>query len=152
MAALERAAFAEALVPLLPDTFELTPIEEARARIGEALASDGVRALVLEGEQGFAGLVIYGLNRDVEPIPGAGEIRALFVRPRSWRSGLGRALVDRACAELAEMGYAAASVWSLRDNIRANAFYERLGFERDGATQVRPALGAPEVRYLRALG
>ena len=43
------------------------------------------------------------------------------------------------------------TLWSLRDNIGANAFYERVGFERDGAMQTRPALGVPEVRYGRSL-
>lgn len=144
MAVLEREAFAKAIVPLLPRGFEPQPVEEARARIGEALlGSDAVRALVVDGEGRLEGLVTYGRNRDDEPVRAAGEIRALFVAPRSWRSGLGRTLVERACTELAEMGYASVSLWSLRDNARANAFYEHLGFERDGATQVRATLGAP---------
>jgi ribosomal protein S18 acetylase RimI-like enzyme len=151
MVELQRIAFLEALVPLLPETFQPTVLDAWRHPLSQALATDGVRAFVTEGGGGLAGLVVYGLNRDAEPPAGAGEIRALFVHPSRWRSGLGRDLVERACADLGEMGYSAATLWSLRDNERANGFYERLGFKRDGATQTREHLGGPEVRYAKSL-
>jgi len=151
MVELQLAAFVAALVPLLPDTFELTGLDAWQDSLSEALAGDGVRALVVDGDEALEGLVVYGLNRDTEPAPGAGEIRALFTRPDSWRRGIGRRLVEEACADLDQMGYSAATLWSLRDNDRANAFYERLGFGCDGATQTRPHFGVPEVRYSRSL-
>ena len=95
MVELQQAGFRAALIPLLPDDFELTDPVTWRARLAEALATDGVCALVIDGVEGLAGLVVYGLNRDVEPAPGAGEVRALFVHPGLWRHGLGQALVKQ---------------------------------------------------------
>ena len=60
-------------------------------------------------------------------------------------------MIASACAGLAEMGYATATLWSLRDNHGANAFYESLGFKVEGATQTRPSFGALEIRYVRSL-
>ena len=152
MVELQRVTFAEALVPLLPEEFRLPETAAWRDTLSQALDSEGVRALVIDaGAPELAGLVIYGANRDVEPAPGAGEIRALFVHPDHWRRGVGRELMEVACADLEQLGYSAATLWSLRDNDRANAFYERLGFDRDGATQTRPQLGGPEVRFARSL-
>jgi len=152
MVELQRVAFLEALVPLLPDTFQPTVLDAWRDPLAHALATEGVGALVTEAGGGLTGLVVYGPTRDAEPAEGVGEIRALFVHPGRWRSGLGRVLVERACADLSTMGYSSVTLWSLRDNHRATAFYEALGFERDGATQTREQLGGPEVRYTRSLG
>ncbi|MBA3359200.1 MAG: GNAT family N-acetyltransferase [Thermoleophilaceae bacterium] len=151
MVELQRAGFRAALIPLLPDEFALPVEAEWRATLAEALAGDAVRALVADAGHALAGLVVYGANRDVEPAPGAGEIRAMFVHPDHWRRGVGRGLVEVACADLDQMGYSAVTLWSLRDNDVATAFYEGLGFERDGAAQTRPGLGAREVRYARSL-
>lgn len=151
MVGLQRAAFLDALVPILPDEFELGEVADWEESLGAALATDGVTGLLAEDHDRLAGLVIFGLNRDAEPVPGAGEIRALFVHPARSRSGVGRELIAGACARLAAMGYARVTLWSLRDNHGANAFYDRLGFEADGATQTRPSFGAPEVRYARSL-
>ena len=151
MVDLQQAGFRAALIPLLPDEFELTDEAAWRAGLAETLAGDGVRALVADGGDGLAGLVVYGANRDAEPAPGAGGIRAMFVHPDHWRRGVGRSLVEVACVDLERMGYSAVTLWSLRDNDRATGFYKGLGFERDGAAQTRPALGAPEVRCAKSL-
>jgi len=151
MVDLQQAGFRAALIPLLPDDFELTDEAAWRAGLAETLAGDDVCALVADAGDGLAGLVVYGANRDAEPAPGAGEIRAMFVHPDHWRRGVGRALVEVACTDLEAMGYSAATLWSLRDNDGATAFYEGLGFTRDGATQTRPHLGAAEVRYALSL-
>ena len=149
MVALQRATWEAALVELLPEPLE-SEADEWEARLGEALATEGVEALLAHTATGLAGLVVLGANRDIDPAPGTGEIRALFVSAEQWRTGVGRALVAGALERLAAMEYARASLWSLRDNGRANLFYERLGFRRDGATQSRSP-GVPEVRYAREI-
>jgi RimJ/RimL family protein N-acetyltransferase len=46
------------------------------------------------------------------------------------------------------VGYVEVTLWSFDENDRANAFYESLGFRRDGAGQRREfSAGALEVRY-----
>jgi ribosomal protein S18 acetylase RimI-like enzyme len=82
-----------------------------------------------------------------------GEICSFFVAPARWRGGVGRKLMEGALDSLRERGYATATVWSFSDNERANAFYERLGFERDGAEEPTDEAWAflPGIRYRRSL-
>ena len=150
MGALQRAAFEAVLMPMLPAEFEFSSIEAWERSLADVLADAGVRGLVKE-DKGLSGLVIYGTCRDADAGSAIGEIRALFAHPDRRRTGIGRELVTRACEELAEMGYAEVTLWSLQENDEANAFYEALGFERDGTTQVRERLGAQEARYRRSL-
>ena len=151
MAAVQRAAFRAAIVPLLPDEYELPPTELWREGLRQGLASEGVGALLAEVETTCVGQVVFGPVRGADPPLGAGEIRSLFVARAHWRCGVGSALVRAALAELSGLGYRRALLWSLCESEGANAFYERLGFVRDGATQVRRQLGATEVRYAREL-
>ena len=151
MAALQRAAFKEGLLGFLPEGFALEAPEEWEGRLAEVLGSDGVEGLIAEGPDGLLGLVMFGLNRHADPAPSAGELRALFVHPSSWRSGVGRAPGGGALEGLRGMGYECVTLWSVRDNDRVTAFYESLGFRRDGATQLRESPGGAEVRYAREL-
>jgi GNAT superfamily N-acetyltransferase len=83
---------------------------------------------------------------------GAGEVLTFFVAAGRWRSGLGRALLEAALADLVARGSAEATVWSFAANERANAFYEAHGFARDGADRTEESWARiPEVRYRRAL-
>jgi GNAT superfamily N-acetyltransferase len=98
------------------------------------------------------GYTAYGTSRDPDVREDAGEVRTFFVAPTAWRRGVGSALMERALEELREMGFAEATVWSFADNARANGFYERHGFRRDG-TDRREEVWANilEVRYRRPL-
>jgi ribosomal protein S18 acetylase RimI-like enzyme len=76
----------------------------------------------------------------------------MFVASTHWRSGVGRALMEAALADLRERGYTDAIVWSFADNERANRFYESFGFERDGAQRSEERWAhIVEVRYRRRL-
>ena len=75
------------------------------------------------------------------------------MHPERWRQGVGRALVAASLDRLAESGYTEAVVWTLAASPRNLAFYEALGFHRDGASQRRPSFGSPlEFRFRIALG
>lgn len=98
------------------------------------------------------GYSAFGANRDPDAAPGTGEVRTFFVSPSSWRLGVGRTLLGAALEALRSMGYEAASVWSFADNERANAFYEAMGFVRDGSERTEEVWGhVPEIRYRRSL-
>ena len=121
------------------------------ARIADRLAgtpADGSAILAAEFDGDVRGLVLYGPSRDRRAAPSEGEIVALYVHPRNWRSGIGRALVAAALDALADAGHSQAIVWTLAESPRNLAFYESLGFARDGGTQRRPSFGSPlEVRF-----
>lgn len=125
--------------------------ERVAARLrGEA--GDGSTILVAELAGEVRGLVTLGPSRDRDARRRDGEIVALYVHPDKWRAGIGRMLVEAALDALAA-SHDEALVWTLAESPRNLAFYEALGFRRDGAIQRRPSFGSPlEVRFRRRLG
>jgi GNAT superfamily N-acetyltransferase len=81
-----------------------------------------------------------------------GELHGLYVDPDVRSTGVGRALTERAEAELART-YREAVLWVLEDNPRARRFYELAGWEADGVRSSFSRLGvdAPVVRYRKRL-
>ncbi len=149
---LQIAAWEAAFLPLLPPGFAM-PLREQFLLMGQrAFDEAGVeRTLAVAGGRTM-GLLSHGPSRDDHAPGGVGEVRALFVHPDSWRSGVGSALMANALPRLRDAGFLEATLWSFRDNAGANAFYERQGFAPDGAHQARATFGQTvEVRYRRAL-
>lgn len=81
-----------------------------------------------------------------------GEVTRLYVHPRRWNAGVGRALLAAA-----EEGLRAAGIrqaWlNTEERGPAAAFYERCGWRRDGAPRRREWHGARlvEPRYVKDL-
>ena len=116
---------------------------EARIRAanaGRAHPAD----LVAEDAEGVCGFVAWDV--------GTGEVTRLFVRPRSWGAGAGRALLEAAEDALRTAGVARAWLHT-EERGPACAFYESCGWRRDGAPRVRDWHGARivEPRYVRDL-
>jgi ribosomal protein S18 acetylase RimI-like enzyme len=80
------------------------------------------------------------------------ELYAVYVLPRHWSSGTGRALVERALALAAEAGYADISLWVLEGNERGRRFYEQAGFAGTGESAALSRLGVSGIRYRRLVG
>ncbi len=79
------------------------------------------RTLIAERAAGFCGFVAFGAaHRHVA------EIFSMYVVPDERGRGLGELLLARARAELVAQGLAPVHVCVLEQNIRAQAFYERL--------------------------
>lgn len=141
---------------LLPDDLldSLSAVERL-PRWRERLAEPAQRVLVAELEGQPAGWLVIGPQRDEDLDPQRiGEIYAVYVHPEAWRHGCGAALMARAKAEMTGQGYAEASLWVLRGNLRAIRFYEVQGFWSDGAGKVetsRAGIAFDEVRYRCAL-
>jgi GNAT superfamily N-acetyltransferase len=64
-----------------------------------------------------------------------GLVYLVYVLPQCWRRGVGKALVVAAGDALLELGVREAALWVLRENQRAQRFYERLGWQPDGRTR-----------------
>jgi ribosomal protein S18 acetylase RimI-like enzyme len=88
-----------------------------------------------------------------EDAAGLGEIEAIYLAPEARGSGLGLPLLEAAAEALRAGGFGAAVLWVLTDNLGARRFYERSGFQRDGAARTLDFDGTPieEIRYRRAL-
>jgi GNAT superfamily N-acetyltransferase len=143
-----RAGFTE----LLPPGHQFP--EPDRGRWFELLEDPAVSLVLVEDDDGeLLGLSACGASRDDDVDESVGEIRTFFVAPGHWGRGVGRVLMDGVLDSLRERGYGEATVWSFTANARANSFYERLGFTRDGAEEPTDEAWAhlPGVRYRRAL-
>ena len=77
-------------------------------------------------------------DRSADPAATVGEIYAIYVHPDHWSAGAGYALMRTAVDHLASDGRAEIRVWVLEENARARRFYERFGFELDGAREAHP--------------
>ena len=105
---------------------------------------------VAERDGEIAGFVSVGAGRD----PGSdGELFAIYVHPRAWGTGTGRALIKAGEDELRRLGHQDAILWVLGDNPRARRFYELAGWTLDGAARPIEIFGVPvpEVRYEKHL-
>ena len=108
--------------------------------------------LVAEEDGELIGFTVCGASRDDDSDAATGEIQTFFVSPASWRRGVGRALMGAALAELRRRGYMGCTVWSFAANDQANAFYEAVGFARDGAERTEEAwANILQVRYRHGL-
>ena len=147
VAALWGAASRAGFTDLLPPGHELPSRIPERY---EALLEDpAVHHAVGEGDE-LRGFIAFGASRDTDAPAETGEVREPVRRPRL-AAQRGRQRPDDAhAAELPSMGYDEATVWSFAANERANAFYERHDFRRDGAASSARSLGRPRWRCASA--
>jgi len=108
-----------------------------RCRERTAQHPEDTEVAVLDGK--VVGFVMYGAYRGEGPA-GCGEVYALYLLKEYQHLGLGRALMDEALKRLS--GYGKTAVWVLKDNAQAVRFYEKAGFEPDGAED-KLDLGGP---------
>ena len=71
----------------------------------------------------------------------SGEIGAIYVLRSHQHQGIGRALMSALCRQLLAAGHIAVSLWVLRENIPARAFYDGLGGEIIGEKMDEPPDG-----------
>ena len=86
---------------------------------------------------------IGGARDDDAPVPQ--ELGALNVLRDFHGSGVARQLVDET------LGERAAYLWVVRENLRAQAFYRKLGFAPDGGTKRDETLECDEIRMVRSV-
>jgi GNAT superfamily N-acetyltransferase len=120
-------AWREAYAHLLPAAFLASLDPEGRtARWRRIIADPSVAVQVAELDGRVVGWANAGPGRDEQPVRDR-ELEGLYVLASVYGSGAGQALLDAA------VGSAPAFLWVADDNARAEAFYRRNGFRRDGA-------------------
>ncbi len=90
----------------------------------------------------IVGLAGIGPSRDLVD-PRLGEIDTIAVDEPHWRTGVGRALMSLALQHLAADGYREAILWTVEGYERGIAFYEAMGWRRDGGVRD----GGRQVRF-----
>lgn len=133
---------------LLPEDFFAEREAAIDAHIERQRASNAgpvVPLLAYDPDGGLVGIAAAGPARDKDAPCGL-ELYMLYTLRRVYGTGVGQALVDSL------LGRDAAYLWVLEGNPRAQAFYRRNGFERDGKRQLLPPVWyeLPEIRMVRA--
>ncbi len=89
---------------------------------------------VAERMGSIVGVVGIGPSRD--PVdPQVGELDTIAVHTPHWRTGIGRALMSLALQYLVSDGYNEAIVWTVESYEQGIAFYEAMGWRRDGGVR-----------------
>ncbi len=89
---------------------------------------------VAEHKRSIVGFVGIGPSRD--PVDAQlGELDTIAVDPPYWRTGIGKALNSVAMQYLVLDGYREAIVWTVEAYERGIAFYQAMGWNRDGGTR-----------------
>lgn len=136
------------------ERLERLPVDDWAREIAANLAhleADSF-SLVAELDGRFAGsCFVVAPGRDDDLGPEVAELVAIYIEPALWRSGVGTSLMVAAAERVAERGYAQMSLWTFTANRRALAFYESLGWARDGTERIHPLGGVPTVRLRKPL-
>lgn len=144
---------------LLPQDF-LDSLEVAPriAQWERWLASGDLRnrtfVAVRDGE--IVGFAVVGPTRDSDAASdgATGELMSIYLLPSVKGTGVGHALHQTGMDLLRERGFREATLWVLRDNETAIAFYRRQGWRPDGRTKTdyRGDILMYETRFRIALG
>jgi RimJ/RimL family protein N-acetyltransferase len=128
-------------------------VEERTAMWQTALSEPSSRTVTVSVNHADEPLAfcVYGPSRDQDAKgTDIGELIALNVHPSAWRQGHGQDLCHRVVAHARSQQWPVVTLWVLRGNTRARAFYEKLGFEADGVEKLdthRLGFVLDEVRY-----
>lgn len=116
-------------------------------------ADRGAVALVVDDGDSIVGYSVAGPSRDDDRDPNeTGEIYSLYVHPRAWRAGVGRALQREGLEHLRLSGGSRADLWVVSSNQNASEFYARTGWADEGVEKTGEFLsGVPMRRYTRTL-
>lgn len=148
---------------LIPDEIIDGLTIEGRERDWQGWLAEGCdreHTLVAErdGEiEAFCTIELPSLEVD-EPDTVAG-IPAIYTHPEAFGRGAGSALLDAAVEAMRERMYQEAILWMLEENRRAEAFYERRDWRRDGGRRAAQYPGITfeagaepiEIRFRRSL-
>ncbi len=98
--------------------------------------------LVAKEDDRVIGFVCYG-DRG-EEAPNVGEIFALYVLADYYGKGVGLCLMNAGLEQIKR--FSQVCLWVLKGNGRAIRFYEKCGFQPDGAEMISPNISAAEIR------
>ena len=88
--------------------------------------------VILDGDK-YVGVSAIGAARD-EKMPGWGEIISIYLLPEYYGKGYGGPLFKYAVDSLESRGFKNIYLWVVEENIRAQKFYEKHGFQKNGDT------------------
>lgn len=136
-----RAASVAGFQDVFPSDVYEFPDDAIRANWISALSDPSGETYIAFRYDGAVGVV--SVSDDV--------LQTLYVMPESWSQGIGSALHDLALERLREANVEEARLWTLTENRRARAFYEKRGWRLTGRTRIVPFPPHPiDVEYARS--
>jgi GNAT superfamily N-acetyltransferase len=150
IAALHVAAWRWAYKDILPEEYLAgLDVEQRTVMWQGALQTPAIKVwLALLGDE-LAGFAATGPSRDMGAGTSTGELGALYVWEDRTRMGVGSALLAACVKDLHGRGFHPLTAWSFEKNTRAQAFYEKHGWTKDGHRRVETFSGKAvrEVRF-----
>ena len=108
---------------------------------------DDIQLVADDGEE-MLGWISGGSAHDDDLGPATYEVRACYVIPLRWRTGIGRQLMAALIDRLDPQRWKHLVLWTVRDASPTNAFYVSLGMERDDQEALLDCNGpVPLVRF-----
>lgn len=126
LAQVHDTAWREAYRGIIPGRALEQMVERRGASWWTRAINRGSRIAVLDFDETISGYASFGRNR-APSLPYRGEIFELYLDPTFQGLGFGARLFSAARRELANHGLTSFVVWTLAENERAVAFYERHG-------------------------
>lgn len=112
----------------------------------QQLQSSEAVTLLAEEHGHSLGWAQLGPSRDAETDRSTGELYAIYVAPEHWRQGVGQRLWTEGVVHLRRAAYADVTLWVLRENVGACAFYRANGFIPDvGIEKMLDVAGSKQV-------
>lgn len=121
-------AWQHAYAGILPHASLLSMISRRNADWWSRAVKRGTCIMAAEMAGEVVGYITYGLNR-ARSLPQDGEIYELYLLPEYQGVGLGKRMFDSARRELHRHGCQGLVIWTLEENVNANAFYANMGGE-----------------------
>ena len=101
-----------------------------------------------EGDQ-IVGWISAAASRDADASPTTGEVWAIYVTPSQWRHGVGRLLWNEAERYLNGSGFSEVTLWVLKGNTTAIAFYESIRMFVESGSDKTIIVGGTELLEIR---
>ena len=150
IAAIHVHAWRAAYRGILPSAFLEALSVEARERgWRQNLERPSAETWVADDGGELVGWVSAGRSRDSDVSRTMAEVWAIYVAPPHWRRGVGKRLWHEAEEQLSGAGFDVVSLWVLKQNVQAIAFYETRGLAVDSGVERTVALGGAELVEIR---
>jgi GNAT superfamily N-acetyltransferase len=135
-----------------PDEFLDSIDPELRAKTWHNAITDCIgMTFVAELDGLVIGFLHLMKSRDDDALVGTDELTSIYLDPALWRQGFGRKLLNRSKTYAAGCSTKKITLWVLKENTQARAFYESNGFHCDGTSKQdslpNSSFSFTEVRY-----
>lgn len=124
-------------------------IEDRENRWREILDQRVSETWVAEEGGKVVGWISAARSRDEDAPSTTAEVWAIYVDPAHWRRGVGGSLWHQAEVHLDAAGFSDITLWVLKENAQAIAFYESIGLVVEPGSEKAILIGGAELLEIR---